>query len=72
MYRELAEHVARGHAATVARIGARPTDARALGYHVERLYARATGGACWRDSRRCSTTTRWRGGTQRNEGDRRY
>ena len=47
MHRELADAVARGHAATAARVGARPTDAKALGFHVERLYARATGGACW-------------------------
>ena len=47
MEQELADAVARGHAATVARVGARPTDARALGLHVEQLYARATGGACW-------------------------
>ena len=47
MEQHLADAVARGHAATVARVGARPTDARALGLHVEHLYARATGGACW-------------------------
>jgi hypothetical protein len=47
MYRQIADAVTRGHAVTVARIGPRPTDPRALGLHVERLYARTTGGACW-------------------------
>ena len=47
MYKQIADAVTCGHAVTVARIGPRPMDPRALGLHVERLYARATGGACW-------------------------